>query len=163
MVISLKMQKSSALQGYKTNGYCKREKCIWLHTYGWRGQTKSRTNPYPQKKPNPAWILQRPWYHPALENHLSWPWLQFPKNCSFTQMYTTCREISNNCKWERGGREEDKHLNQFSLHRPGTYIRITMMQNIYTPWKCWGPEHGSCPDFFFFFEIVVPIRLSYLP
>lgn len=65
-------------------------------------KTKARTNPHPLKKPDPAWIPQRLWHHPPLENHLSRPWLQFPKNCSITQMYATCTEISNNCKWGRG-------------------------------------------------------------
>lgn len=67
-------------------------------------KTKSRTNPYPQKKPDPARILQRLWHHPPLENHLPNPGYSFLKNCNSAQMYTTCTEISNNCKWE-GQRE----------------------------------------------------------
>ena len=67
-----------------------------------RVKTKARTYPDPQKKPDPAWIPGRLWRHPPLENHLPRPWLQFPKNCSITQMYTTCTEISDNCKWDRG-------------------------------------------------------------
>lgn len=67
-----------------------------------RVKTKSRTKPSPQKKSDPAQILQRLWHHPPLANHLPLHWLQFPKNCSITQMYTTCTEISNNCKWGRG-------------------------------------------------------------
>lgn len=97
-----------------------------------RVKTKSRTNPYPQKTPDPARILQRLWHHPPLENHLPRPWLQFPKNGNTTQMYTTCTEISSNCKCKEGGRTEDKYLNQHSRFRPGTSIRITLMQNIYT-------------------------------
>lgn len=33
-------------------------------------KTKARTNPYPLKKLDPAWIPQRLWHHPPLENHL---------------------------------------------------------------------------------------------
>lgn len=49
-------------------------------------------------------------------------------------MCTTCTEIANNCEWKRGRerRGEEKYFNQYGIFRLGTYIRITLMQNIYT-------------------------------
>lgn len=33
---------------------------------------------------------------------------------------------------KREGVGEDKHFNQYSILRPGTSVRTTLMQNIYT-------------------------------
>lgn len=97
-------------------------------------RTKSRTNPYPQKKPDPAWILQRG----SGITHL-WKIISQDPGYSFLRIAISHKctppaekyQITANGK--EGGREEDKHLNQFGTLGPGTSIRIAMMQNIYTP------------------------------
>lgn len=65
-------------------------------------KTKSRTNPYPQKKPDPAWILWRLWHHHLQKIISQDPGYSFLRIALLHKWYTTCIEISNNCKWELG-------------------------------------------------------------
>lgn len=71
MVISLKCKGHQFFKGIKPMDAAKR-KNVFSYTPKVGGvKTKSRTNPYPQKKHDPACVLQRLAHHPPLENHLS--------------------------------------------------------------------------------------------
>lgn len=98
------MQRLSALQTIKTKG--KRKNVFGYIPMVAGVKTKSRTNPYPQKKPDPVWIPWRLWHHPPPEkSSLRTPFTASPELQCYTNGTPPALKYQITANGNEGGRE----------------------------------------------------------